>query len=369
MATSSAPASLYVLYEERLGFGSFTTTAVFAAYPAGVAVSLFILGHLSDRIGRRPAMMLGLLFLLLSDAIFVCWIAVPGLLLARAITGVAIGIVTSTATAQLSELRRRGGRPPSESLAILANFGGVAAGPVISGLVAVVSADPLRVTYAVVAVAAMAALVAVVRVPETLPAGQSHVRYRVQQIRVSSDRRRAYLAACGGGFVSFSVLALASSLAPSFLAENLDQPSHLLAGGLVCAVVAAAAAGQFAVRSGGPSVHIRVGFAIETTGIALACGGLRWGSALTFAAGMILAGGGSGVLFKGALAAVESMAPQAHRAETFAGLYLACYLGAGAVLVLGLAVDLGGGVLAMELLGAALASALVLSLRAPVFEE
>jgi len=37
--------------------------------------------------------------------------------------------------------------------------------------------------------------------------------------------------------------------------------------------------------------------------------------------------------------------------------------------VLGLAVDLGGGVLAMELLGAALASALVLSLRAPVFEE
>nr|WP_279402700.1 MFS transporter [Arthrobacter sp. JCM 19049] len=53
MAFASAPAPLYVLYQQRSGFSSFTVTLIFATYALGVVVSLFLAGHISDRVGRR----------------------------------------------------------------------------------------------------------------------------------------------------------------------------------------------------------------------------------------------------------------------------------------------------------------------------
>src|SRR3981081_3380785 len=65
MAFSSAPAPLYVLYQQRDGFGPFTVTLVFAAYAIGVVASLFLAGHISDWVGRRrillPAILINML--------------------------------------------------------------------------------------------------------------------------------------------------------------------------------------------------------------------------------------------------------------------------------------------------------------------
>jgi hypothetical protein len=42
MAFATVPAPLYVVYQARDGFPTFTTTVVFAAYGVGVVVSLFL---------------------------------------------------------------------------------------------------------------------------------------------------------------------------------------------------------------------------------------------------------------------------------------------------------------------------------------
>src|ERR1700761_5844866 len=104
MAFSAVPTPLYVLYQARDGFGSFMLTLIFAMYAVGVALSLLLAGHLSDWAGRRRMLAVGIPVTLISGVIFLTWTSVPGLLVARFVSGVSIGLLTATATAHLTEL-------------------------------------------------------------------------------------------------------------------------------------------------------------------------------------------------------------------------------------------------------------------------
>jgi MFS family permease len=53
VAFSTLPTPLYGLYEQRDGFGPPTITVVFVAYALGVIASLYLVGHISDWVGRR----------------------------------------------------------------------------------------------------------------------------------------------------------------------------------------------------------------------------------------------------------------------------------------------------------------------------
>jgi MFS family permease len=72
---------------------------------AAVALSLFLAGHLSDWHGRRRVLVPALLLQIVAGVVFLVWPSLPGLLLARVLSGLGIGAVTATATAWLSELR------------------------------------------------------------------------------------------------------------------------------------------------------------------------------------------------------------------------------------------------------------------------
>src|ERR1700753_4503830 len=109
MAFSAIPTPLYVLYQARDGFGSLTLTVIFAVYAAGVAVSLLLAGHLSDWAGRRRMLAAAIVGNLVSGGLFLTWLFVPGLLVARVVSGVSIGLLTAAATAHPTE-PQRGGR-------------------------------------------------------------------------------------------------------------------------------------------------------------------------------------------------------------------------------------------------------------------
>ena len=77
---------------------------MFAVYAVAVAVSLFLVGHLSDWYGRRRVLAPALALEIVAGVVFVVWPQLPGLLLARVVSGLGIGAVTATATAWLAEL-------------------------------------------------------------------------------------------------------------------------------------------------------------------------------------------------------------------------------------------------------------------------
>lgn len=97
MACSALPTPLYVLYQARDGFSTFMLTVIFAAYAAGVVASLFLAGHLSDWAGRRRMVALAVATNMVSGALFLLWPATAGLLLARVVSGVSIGMAAMLA--------------------------------------------------------------------------------------------------------------------------------------------------------------------------------------------------------------------------------------------------------------------------------
>ncbi|MDT4977740.1 MAG: hypothetical protein QOG98_3498, partial [Pseudonocardiales bacterium] len=104
MGFSAVPTPLYVLYQQRDHFSTITVTLVYAVYAVGVIGSLFLAGHVSDWVGRKRVFVPALLINVAAAGIFLIAPSLPGLLLARVVSGVSIGLTTATATAYLAEL-------------------------------------------------------------------------------------------------------------------------------------------------------------------------------------------------------------------------------------------------------------------------
>ncbi|WP_323741194.1 MFS transporter [Microbacterium sp. VKM Ac-2870] len=331
MAYSTVPTPLYPLYEERDGFPVPTITVIFAAYAVGVVIALYLLGHVSDWVGRRRMLVVAVLVSALSAVIFLLWPEVPGLIVARLINGASIGILTATATAHLSELRAAA-KPDEDgiiasSIAGAANIGGLALGPLAGGLFAEFLPDPLTLPHAVFLVLLLVAAVVLTCVPETVAPREEPPAYRPQRLSVPRAARPAFVTAGFAAFAGFAVFGLFTALAPTFLGTTFGQHDHLVAGATPFAVFAAAAAGQL--------IFGRLPLRTQLTIAAIACGvglvtvaaGAVLPSIVAFVAGGVIAGLGVGVLFKGAVATTISLADPDRRGETLALLFLIAYAG------------------------------------------
>src|ERR1700722_7405241 len=157
MAFSAVPTPLYVLYQQRDGISNFMVTVVYAVYAVGVIASLFLGGHLSDWIGRRRVFVPALLVDVLSAVVFICFPSLAGLVVARIVSGISVGLTTATATAYLAELhaaaRPGTGARRGEVVATAANLGGIGVGPLAAGLLAQYGPSPLRLPFVVFGIA------------------------------------------------------------------------------------------------------------------------------------------------------------------------------------------------------------------------
>jgi len=331
MAFSTVPAPLYPLYQRRDGFSAFTVTIVFAVYAVGVVTSLLLAGHVSDWIGRRRVLIPALGLEGLAAVLFLVWPALPGLLVARLVNGLAIGMITATATAHLHDLHSasRPGAGPGrfEVVSTAANIGGLGAGTLVAGFLAQFAGAPLRTPYLVFLVLILLGVVAVGLTPETVEDRRGQFRYRPQRIRVAGSDRPAYLVAAASAFMAFAIFGLFTSLAPGFVAGTLHEPSRLLAGVIVFVVFGAAALAQTAANRIGPGVRLALGLAGQATGLVVLAAGMKTASLPAFLIGGAVAGAGAGVLFKAAVGAVAAMAADDVRGEALAGLFLIAYTG------------------------------------------
>jgi len=345
MAFSTIPTPLYAIYQHRDGFPTYVITVIFASYAVGVMASLYLAGHVSDWLGRRRVALVAVLAEALSAAIFLIWSAVPGLLVARFICGVGVGVLTATATAHLSELRQvaRPGEDPSRSALIssMVNLGGLAFGPLIAGLLAQYVSAPLQRPYEIFLVLLLLSAVGIALVPETVERLEERPAYRPQRVALPSSARPLFFASAIGAFAAFAIFGLFTSLAPTFLAGVLHHTSRLLAGVVTFAVFIAGAVSQAVfVRLSRPH-QLRLGLVAMSVGlVGVAAGGLipnLW----LFVIGGVVAGGGVGLVFRGAVATAASLADPSSRGEVLAALFLIAYAGlAIPVLAIGLGIAL-----------------------------
>jgi MFS family permease len=341
MAFSAVPTPLYVLYQQRDGISNLTITVVYAVYAVGVILSLFLGGHVSDWIGRRRVFVPALLVNLVSAAIFVFEPSLAGLIVARIISGISVGLTTATATSYLAELhgvaRPGAGSRRGEVVATASNLGGIGFGPLVAGLLAQFVASPLRVPYIAFGIALAVLAVGVALSPETVRRRDPRPRYRPQRIVVPRGSRATFFAATLAGVAAFAVFGVFNSLVPSFLVASLHETSHAVAGAAAFSAFAGGAAAQIAqARTAAPSL-LRRSVPTIALGLILVAGAMWLPSLPMFLIGGVVTGAGGGMVFKGALAVAASTAPPASRAEVLAGFFLGAYVGLS-VPVIGLGV-------------------------------
>lgn len=324
MIGTTMPTPLYPLYEQRFGFGSLVVTVVFATYAVGVGTALVVLGGLSDRIGRRPVLLLGLVFALLSSLVFLIP-AEPALFVGRLLSGLSAGIFTGTATATIIDLAPPTGKRRAGLVAAVVNMLGLGLGPVLAGLLAQVAPMPLVLTYVVHAVLVVVAAAALAVVPETVrPRG-----FRIEPLRVGSvppEVRGVFGSAAVGGFAGFAVLGLFTAVSSAVLAQVMGVSGHLAVGLTVFAMLGASALGQVCSARVPPRVALPVGCVGLAVGVLLIGTGVAVTSLVVFCVGAVVAGLGQGMSFRAGLAAVGEAAPQEVRGAVVATFFLVLYI-------------------------------------------
>ncbi|MGW6907820.1 MFS transporter [Streptomyces sp. NPDC054940] len=327
MAGTTLPTPLYPLYQEKFGFSELTVTVVYAVYAFGVIGVLLLVGNASDAVGRRAVLMWGLGCAAASAVCFLCATGLGWLYAGRLLSGLSAGLFTGAATAYVMELAPHGGASRATFVATAANMGGLGCGPLLAGVLAQYAAWPLYLPFAVhLALVALSAAV-LLRLPETVRDRLPLSTVRPQRPALPAGVRAVFGPAAIASFVGFALFGVFTSVSPAFLAESLDVTNHAVSGLVVALAFFASTGGQLVVGRVGVSRSLPLGCAGLLAGLALLAGALHWDLMSLLVLSALVGGGGQGLAFRGALAAVAEASPAERRAAVISTLFVVAYAG------------------------------------------
>ncbi|MHA7279038.1 MFS transporter [Arthrobacter sp. MDT2-2] len=332
---------IYPLIQAGLGLTDFAVTVAFSSYVVALIGGLVLAGHWSDHIGRRAALVLAIVLGLLGAALFAVATSLPMLAAGRALQGGAVALATGASAAALRDLLPT--RPDWASrFTLMASAGGVAAGPVIGGLLSLLPA-PTRtpfIIYLVVLASLLVPLLVLRARPAIRPAAADRplAALRPRRPAVSRDARRSFWTASAVGFLSFAVFGFTLSLAPTWFAGIAGTSSRPLIGLLAALVLGSSAVSQ--VLSPRGRFVVPVGLAGMALGIGLLPLAEATGSLPLLIGACIVAGFGQGMAFRVVFNEVSVKVDPALHAQTVSAVYVLTYLGS-AVPVLGLGAAAG----------------------------
>ncbi|HKC77829.1 MAG TPA: MFS transporter [Gaiellaceae bacterium] len=323
MVGATLPTPLYPLFEQRYGFGPVLVTVIFAIYAFGVIGGLILFGNLSDRIGRKPVLLLGLALSAASALLFLLAGSLAPIYAGRIVSGLSAGVFTGTATAYVIDLAPGRRRRLASFVAVFANLGGLGAGTLLSGVLGQWAPHPLRTVFAVDLALVVAATGGLILVPETV--ARQGFGFRLQRLGVPAEVMGVFVRAALAGAAAFAVSGVFSSVAPEFLGLGLHHRSPALAGLLVFVLFVASVAGQaLVVRIANA---LAAGCGLLVAGVALLAVSLAADSLAALFASAVVTGLGQGVVVSAGLAAIAERAPAERRGETASSFFVVLYLG------------------------------------------
>ncbi|HYY81582.1 MAG TPA: MFS transporter [Actinomycetes bacterium] len=323
---ANLPTPLYAVYRQRFGFSSAVLTLIFATYAVVLIPSLLLFGQLSDRIGRRRVIALGLGAAALALLLFAAARGTAWLFAARAVQGLAVGATTGTATAALVELEPGGDEATAALAATLGQAGGGAAGPVIAGLLAQWAPAPRTLCYLVGLVATVGVGVTVLRLPEPHPPG-GHWRPQLPSVRAGQRARFARAGLTAGSV--WAVGALFLSVVPLYASTLLKTGNLALLGGITAVMLATACAAQVVSLRRGlpPATGQFAGLVLLVAGLAALVAAFPPRSLALLLVAAVLAGAGLGLGYVGAQTRINQLAPPERRGEVTAAFITCVYTG------------------------------------------
>ena len=337
MAGANLATPLYAVYAREFGFSSLVLTAIFATYAFVLVPALIVFGRLSDRFGRRPVLVVGLVTACAGLALFAAAEGPAWLFGARALQGLAVGMISGAATAALVELDPGGDRRRAALLAGLAQAGGSAAGPLLAGVLAQWAPDPRRLCFLVALGATAFAAALTLRLPESF--ADEREPWRIEWPRVPAELRADFARVSITAAAVWATLALFLSIVPSYVRIALGTHNVALIAVIATAALIASCCAQIAAQrfEGSRRRDQAVGLVLLAAGLAALIVAAPLNSLAPMVAAAVAAGAGHGLAFLNAQQELNDLAPRQRRGEVTAA-FISCiyFLVATAVISSGL---------------------------------
>lgn len=354
--TSAAPAMTYPLYAAEWHLTHATTTAIFAIYPIVVVAVLIGFGDVSDYIGRRMTMLLGLGASLIGVLLFAAAPNVLWLFAGRAFMGIGVGLSAGPSTAAMVEFSAAGQSKRAASITTAAQAVGFASALLLGGALVEYAPLPARLSFLVLFAVLAALFVATWFLPRHMKIAAPG-RWRLKGPSIPKELHKAFTLAAIAVTTAYTHGVMILSLGAQVAHDLVGSPNALLNG---------AALSLFAILSGvigiiAKPLHFRVSIVLgaigSAAGMALLVFAVARHGLLIFLIATATAGAGYSLLFLGGLQVINNAAPTQHRSGVLSALYLLAYLSMGVVALLlgavatmwglGLAVNLGACIIAM----------------------
>ncbi|KAA9111464.1 MFS transporter [Microbacterium rhizomatis] len=321
---SGAPSVLYPLYAAEWGLTPAVTTAVFGTYPLALILVLLVFGGLSDVIGRKRAMMIGIGLIAASAVIFAVAPNVGFLFAGRVLQGAGTALALGAASAALVENNVSRNPRFASSLATVSTSTGLTLALVVSGFLAQLVPLPLVWTYVVLFVLAAVAVGVLAATPDDREAATA--RWRPQPLSVPAGIRTVFVIATLSVSIAYCVGAIFLSLGAQMV-RQFGQTSDMIVVGCLLGC-SSLAIGVTALLLSRVPAHTAawVGGTLSLASLGIMAVVAATGSIGLFLVWCVVGGVAYSFAFTGGLGLINRAAPVQHRGATLSLLYLFAYL-------------------------------------------
>ena len=316
-AASSAPTPLYHLYQQAWGFSPVLLTVIFAVYALSLLATLLVFGSLSDYLGRRPVIWIGLLLEIVSMLLFIAATDVTWLIAARVLQGVATGVATSALGAAMLDSDAQQG-PLLNSITPMF---GMALGALGTSSLVEYAPLPMGLAYGSLLAAFVGQAFYLLRVAETVTPQPGVLKTLRPRLAVPAQARGTLLLVLPADIAAWALGGFFLSLAPSLLTAATGSTSVLNGGFAVAALTLSGAISIHTLRLRAPRLALLVGCSFLAIGVSVILAAVNLGWLWLFFTGAVVAGVGFGASFLGAL---RMLLPLAHAHER--GALMAAFL-------------------------------------------
>ena len=324
--SASVPSPLFVVFQGRWGFSPGMLTVAFSIYSLVLLVTLLVAGSLSDHLGRKPVIVAALTIQVASMALFLAADGIGGLLAARIVQGLSMGVVNGALSAAVIEAAPPARKALGSLLTSVSPLAGLATGALVTGALLGVTSQADVWAFGVLGGLFCLGAVAVVLIPETASRVPGLLRSMVPSVHVARAARHGFTRGLPLLLSIWALCGFVIALGPSLLRNVFAVNSGLLNGATVAVLCGAGAASSLLMRGQPPGRMAVLGMTAVTAGVGLLLVAIGTGALTLFFVGSAVAGAGLGTSFSGLIQSLVPLTPVHERAELFAAIFLVTYL-------------------------------------------
>jgi len=330
--TSAAPAMAYPLYAQEWNLTPTVTTAIFAVYPIVVVAILVGFGDVSDYIGRRKTMLVGLFSSALGVLFFAIAPNVETLFVGRIFMGIGVGLSAGPSTAALVEYAGNGALGRASATTITSQAVGYSSALLLGGFLIQYAPYPTRLSF-IILFLLLALLLAVAWFLPEHHIGGADRKWRPKLPKVQKSIRATFFASSVAVMTAYTHGVIITSLGAQ-IAKELVKSDNVFVNSFALALFAISlgVAGLFAKRFSGNAAVIW-GSLASVTGMLFLTGAVLQHSLMFFIPATAISGVGYALMVYGGLAIVNAVTPESVRGGVLSALYLMAYLFTGILAV------------------------------------